>query len=103
MQGYILPIVLACLLAVPILWRIGSDVTEPATAVIESPDDPETQTTAADDDADDAEAEARKIRTFSLGDSELQLDFSAAEDLISRERDRAIDLHKAGFNKDDED
>ena len=108
MQGYLLPIVLAGLLAVPLFWRIGSDVTvEPAT-LAESPDtdsqDPaspsaETQAAAAEDYAvDKAEDDSRKIRSFSLGDGEVRLEFTTVEELLDQERERLRDLRNVGFD-----
>ena len=103
MQGYLLPIVLAGLLAVPLLWRIGSDVTEEPATLADSPETEspttessgaETQATAA---ADKAEDDSRKIRSFSLGDSELRLEFSTVEELLDQERDKLRDLRKVRF------
>ena len=108
MQGYLLPIVLAGLLAVPLLWRIGSDVTEEPATLANSPDTEnlgtenlgtespgaETQATAT---ADKAEDDSRKIRSFSLGDSEVRLEFSTVEELLEEERDKLRDLRKVRF------
>ena len=119
MQGYLLPIVLAGLLAVPLLWRIGSDVTDdPATLAenpkVESPkaeslgaEGPSTEGSGtenpgaeAQNAADDAESESLKLRSFSIGDSEVQVEFSTFEDFLARERE-AFDLQRARFNKTD--
>ena len=94
MQGYLLPIVLAGLLAAPLLWRLGNDVDEPPETRTEGPEQAETETAASEDDA---ETDSLKIRSFSLGGSELRFEFSTADDLLSPERGEASDVRKTRF------
>ena len=99
MQGYLLPIVLAGLLAIPLLWRIGSDTIGDPDTLAEKPTGDGTPTTVADD----GEEDSRSIRSFSLGDSELKVEFPTAEELFAKERERARELKEVGFGKPEAD
>ena len=97
MQGYLLPIVLAGLLAVPRLWRIGSGLSEaPATLA-------NGETGTATPAATEAKGDGLKIRSFSLGGSEVRLEFSTVDDLPSPASGDSHDLLKTRFGKSDGD